>query len=277
MRLLLILLTSLVLISCKSETSNVDKKGIEIEKTKEVFAFSSILEEHKLNGSILIFNSNENSFHSNDFNWAKQGFLPASTFKIPNTMIGLESGIINKGHVFEWDGSEDRRVVLQKDLSLTEAFRLSCLECYREMSRNIGPAKMMEYAASLDYGNLLVSAENHDVFWVDGESRITPFQQIEFLRKLYDNQLDFSQDNMAFVKQAMKIEVEKPYQLSGKTGWSFQNRNNGWFVGWAETEDNVYFLATNVEPLDHDNMLNFARDRMAVSLKALDELLTIDP
>ena len=97
---------------------------------------------------------------------------------------------------------------------------------------------------------MVFDSKTIDNFWLDGESKISQIQQIQFLKRLYFSELPISKRTEAIVKNIMLIEKTDDYTLSGKTGLSVKNGlDNGWFVGYFEVKNKVYFFATNVEPV----------------------------
>jgi beta-lactamase class D len=117
-----------------------------------------LLDSSKLSGSILIFDVEKGKyFCSNDFALTKKVFLPASTFKVPNTLIGLETGIININTIFKWDGKKRKLKIWEKDLNLHDAFHASCVPCFQELAEKIGPKRMQEYLNKFEYGNSNIS------------------------------------------------------------------------------------------------------------------------
>ncbi len=115
------------------------------------------LEESHLKGVILLFDFKENTFYSNDFERARKGFLPASTFKIFNTMAGLQAGVVDTNYVFAWDGSKMRLAQWERDMTLKQAFQLSCVPCYQEIARKVGAKQMRNYLQSSFYGHMEVN------------------------------------------------------------------------------------------------------------------------
>ena len=218
-----------------------------------------------------MYDAQEDLFHSNNFTWCEKGFLPASTFKIPNTIIALETGVAeDENTLFTWDGQKRSMPVWEQDLTLREAFHFSCVPCYQEIARKIGPEHMNEWLAKLNYGKMLVSPENIDVFWLEGESRITPFEQIDFLRRYYFKELPVSERTRNIMKNLMVIESQDNWALSGKTGWAIREGNNtGWFVGYLEKGNEVFFIATCIQPTDNFNMDMFNIIRRQLSMEAL--------
>ena len=265
--LILILITS-----CTNSKTQSEKQ----EKQKEItrFEFQIILDSANVNGSILVYNLNENKYYSNDYEWAKTGRLPASTFKITNSIIGLETKVIeNDSTIFKWNGEPRSYKSWEQDLSLKNAFHYSCVPCYQEVARAIGVKRMNDYLSRLEYGNMKVDSTNIDVFWLEGESEISQFEQIDFLKRFYRNELPISERTETIMKRMMVIEENEEHKLSGKTGWSVRNgNNNGWFVGYLETQNNTYFFATNIEPKEDFDMDKFPSARKEVTFRALDEL-----
>jgi beta-lactamase class D len=235
--------------------------------TDSALILKNIFDKHGLSGTILIFDPEEGrSFGYNPALW-DSGYLPASTFKIPNTLIGLETGVIDTGFVFKWNGEKRRLPQWEQDLTLRKALQVSCVPCYQELARKIGARRMNEYLTKLSYGHMDVHPDNIDLFWLEGNSRITPRQQVEFLRRLYDEKLPMSIATMKAVKSIMVNEANSDYTLSGKTGWAIRNGNNyGWFAGYLETKGKVYFVATLVEPKDQEQVDDFAAARKLITM-----------
>lgn len=137
---------------------------------------------------------------------------------------------------------------------------------------------MNEYVEKLQYGNLNINAENITNFWLEGKSRISQMQQIDFLKRFYNNQLPISERTKNIVRDIMLVEKKKNYKLSGKTGLSNSNNQyNGWHVGFMEVEENVYFFATNLEPKSSEiNLQNFIKKRKDVTISALKNINAIN-
>lgn len=241
-------------------------------------ALKSIFDKYGLTGTMLIVDGTNNRYFGyNRASW-DSGYLPASTFKIPNTLIGLETGVIGSNHIFKWKGEKRRLPQWNQDLSLNDAFRVSCVPCFQELARKIGPGRMNTYLKKMNYPGMDVDPGNIDLFWLEGTSRITPRQQVEFIRQLYDEKLPLKKNVMQEMKAVMVIETLPEYTLSGKTGWSVRNGNNyGWFVGYLETKGNVYFIATMVQPKNQEKVDDFIAARKLVTMEAFRMLGLIPP
>ncbi len=234
--------------------------------------FQQVLDLANLKGAILIYNPQKEIYYSNNFTWAKHGQLPASTFKIPNSMIALETGVVkNRQTPFKWDGKKRHLKIWEKDMNFNDAFRVSCLPCYREIAKKVGVDRMNDWLSKLDYGkSFKANSSNLDFFWIAGNWEVTLFDQIDFLSRLYNSQLAISKRTERIVKEMMVNERNDQFILRGKTGWSIQEEtNNGWFVGYLEKKEKVYFFATNVEPDEGFDMKKFPGIRKEVTMEAL--------
>jgi beta-lactamase class D len=269
----------LALISCSPRQGG--KKSTEkviIQSAVYSPELQEIIDSADVSGSVLVYDQQSNTYWSNDFARCDSGFLPASTFKIPNSIIALETGVIgNDSTLFKWNGEKRRLPAWEQDLTFADAFRVSCVPCYQEIARKIGPVRMNEYLKKLNYGYMKVDSSNIDVFWLEGDSRISMNQQMDFITRFYRGELPISPRTRDILKRMMVIEDNGKYIFSGKTGWSIRNgNNNGWFVGYLETKGSVYFIVTNIEPREAFNMDLFPKIRTQISLEAFKKLKIIE-
>lgn len=239
--------------------------------------FQSLIDSFDVVGSILIYDLKNDTYYSNNFDWPNKGNLPASTFKITNSIIGLETGIIKSDStIFKWDGGKRMLKKWEQDLVLKDAFHYSCVPCYQDLARKIGTDKMNDYLSKLDYGNMKVDSANIDYFWLEGESKINQMQQIDFLKRFYESRLPISERTEKIMKKMMVIEANDQYKLTGKTGLSnFYGVYNGWFVGYVEVANNTYFFATNIEPKKEFEFDTFIKKRSDLTLVALKQIKVI--
>lgn len=270
MRSLSIILIMSLFFSCKEKNKTTIHKKVKKEQIIKS-EFQSIIDSSNTKGSILIYDFKKNRYYSNDFVWAKKGHLPASTFKIPNSIIAIETSIVeNDNTLFKWNGEKRAYKQWEQDLILRDAFHLSCVPCYQEIAKKIGNERMNKYLKKLEYYDMKVDANNIDMFWLEGESKINQFQQIDFLKRFYQSKLPISEKTETIMKRMMLISENGKTKLSGKTGLSNTNgKRNGWFVGYVESERNTFFFATNIEPKENLNMNSFPKTRKEVTLKAL--------
>lgn len=233
--------------------------------------WAQVFARHGVKGSILIYDERENRFHAFDAARCRQRFIPASTFKIANTLIGLETGVIADEHfMLKWDGQRRMSPDWNRDLTMREAFRVSAVWYYQEVARRIGPERMAAWLKRLDYGNAQ-STPQIDTFWLEGDLRISQAEQIGFLRRLKHDRLPLSPRSMALTRQVMEIERTPEGVLRGKTGWAVRvPRQVGWFVGWAERPGRTVYFATNIES-DRPGMQD-APARLAITREILAQM-----
>ncbi|MDH6105055.1 class D beta-lactamase [Anabaenopsis tanganyikae CS-531] len=215
--------------------------------------FGRHFQELGVEGSIIIYDlKNDRTFEHNPKR-NSTAFLPASTFKILNSLIALETGVIvDEIAVLTWDGIERTLPEWNRDLNMKEAFKLSAVWFYQVLARRVGYERMQKWVAKAGYGNQKIGSQNDvDKFWLDGELRITPQEQIQFIRRLYNNDLPFSERSLAIVKDMMIREQTPDYTIRAKTGWlGFEDKVTpkiGWYVGYVERDKDVYFFATNID------------------------------
>lgn len=179
-------------------------------------------------------------------------FLPASTFKIVNSLIGIEIGrITDEKMIIKWDGVKRPVEDWNKDLSMEEAFKVSSVPYYQEVARRIGKDTMQHWLDTLNYGTRKVTTQI-DSFWLDNSLKISPDEQLGLVKRLYFDQLPFQKRTQQIVRDAMVQEDNTLYKLSYKSGWGVdeQKANIGWLVGWIEENKHPYFFALLVKSPD---------------------------
>ncbi len=217
-----------------------------IAMVEEVPALRAIVDATGFEGSVLIYDLHNNAFMAGHAESVEQTFLPASTFKIFSAMAALETGVIaDKSAVIAWDGVQRSRTETNRDLDLQSAFRLSSVPHFQQLVKSVGAERMQGFIDAVGYGNRDISG-GIDRFWLTGGLRLSPRQQVDFLVRLYRNELPFSEQSMTAVKEMMVTEEGDGYVLRAKTGWAtLENQDNtGWWAGWVETTDNVYFFTS---------------------------------
>ena len=179
---------------------------------------------------------------------------PCSTFKIYNTLIGLDLGLIEEPDAFwyNWDGVHRSIEGWNKDLTLREAFKASAVPAYKILARQIGAERMKTYLEGINYGNKDISA-GIDRFWLNPTEGnpllISADEQVVLLNNLLDGKMPFSEKNIAILKDIMQVSKTEKGTLYGKTGsalglngeWSL-----GWFIGFLEHEKITYVFACNI-------------------------------
>jgi len=204
---------------------------------------------------------------------AKKRFTPASTFKIANSLIGLNVGAVTDvDEVLPYGGKPQPRKEWERDMGLREAIKISNVPIYQELARRIGIERMREGVRKLGYGNMEIGS-TVDRFWLDGPLAISAVEQTEFLHRLVEGSLPMDPKALRAVKEITLLEKTDSFELHGKTGWFVGPTppQIGWWVGWIERENNVYPFALNFDILsnaDADKRIPIGRE----CLKALGKL-----
>lgn len=217
----------------------------------------------------------------------KKRFSPCSTFKIPNSLIGLETGVIkDTAFIIRYDSKRHPLDSAQltrepfkywyQDLSLKRAFKYSCVWYYQELARRVGEAQMKKMVTIFNYGNKDISG-GLDSYWLCSSIQISINEQVDFLKKFYLHELSgISDKNIDAVKSIMLYETNAQYKLYGKTGSGdcLDNKVIGWYVGFVETASGPKIFAMNVI-VDNFNDLQH-NYRIELTKKILKELNVIE-
>lgn len=229
-------------------------------------------------GSIAIYDQQDKQWILSDSTAVHHAALPASTFKIINLLIALETKTIADEHaIVKWPGSIDTlkygyRPNIYKDISVKEAFEKSAGWAFIELASQIDRNVYQDYLTACHYGNAAVAESDPD-FWNFGGLAISPMDQVNLLKNLYTGNLPFSQRNIDIVKQVMQSEQEGSYKIHAKTGWTMVNNQNiGWWVGYLEGPDTVYFFATQLIQDRSLNRTDFGNCRKEITKNAFKAL-----
>ena len=241
MRLFCVTLIAVFLLGCSANNVTTD------DSLKKYF------DEQKAEGTFGLFNNGNGQFTIyNLARYRDSAYLPASTFKIVNSLIGLQTGVISgDSMVIKWDGVQRDNPQWNRDLSMHQAFRVSAVPYYQEVARRIGKDTLQFWLDSIAYGTKKIVGPV-DSFWLDNTMKITPDEQLGLVKRLYFNQLPFFTPYQQTVKQAMLFEDKPTHSLSYKTGLGRKEDGTpvAWVVGWIEENRHPYFFVLNMESKD---------------------------
>lgn len=223
-------------------------------------SLKKFFDKNQVQGTFGMFNNGSGEFTVYNLSRFKDSaYLPASTFKIVNSLIGLETGkISDEKMVIKWDGIVRDVPEWNQDLTMTQAFKVSAVPYYQEVARRIGKDTMQFWLDTLGYAARYKKARINkiDTFWLDNSVKITADEQLGLVKKLYFDQLPFQKRSMRVVKEVMVMEKNANYTLAYKTGWGHRENGNslGWVIGWIQENYHPYFFALNVEGAQDLNM-----------------------
>lgn len=200
--------------------------------------------------------TNKTSFHNPER--AKERFTPCSTFKIPNTLIALETKVLSSpDQKITWDKKKYPKETLfikdwAKDMNLKDAFKLSCVWFYKEIADKVGKEKMDQYLNEFNYGNKDTSG-GLTQFWLVSSLKISALEQIDFLRKMHERKFKLAPETYDAAENEIFIEEKTPeYTLRTKTGTGpLGNGDNiAWYVGYVTKGEKTWYFAMNIETKD---------------------------
>ncbi len=270
LRALLVLL-SVALVSSCTQT-----------RIKEHTEWGKYFEQNGIkNACFMMRDNNHESIHYYNKERCLQRFLPASTFKIFNSLVALETAVAPDDQLLiKWDGIVRSMPEWNKDMTMREAFKVSNVGYYQEIARRIGPAKMQHYLDTVKYGNMKIEGRI-DTFWLNNSLQISPDEQIGFVKKLYFAELPFSERTQRIVKTMMLQEQTPGYNLYYKTGTGrLGDKYIYWVVGFTERIEHVkeqegsmnkvdvrnypYFFAENFEMPVADTTKDWFKARIEI-------------
>lgn len=220
-------------------------------------------------------------------------FSPASTFKIFNSLAGLETAIApDDQYIIKWDSVERWNKEWNRDMNMRDAFRVSNVGYYQELARRIGRQYMQFYLDTVQYGNMRIGPQI-DEFWLNDTLQISADEQVGFIKKLYFDELPFSERSQRIVRSMMLWEDTPDYKLYYKTGTSvLHDSMTCWIVGFIEKIEHVkehknsmnksdernypYFFALNFSVAEKDTSHNWFDTRKKVLHELLDKLVLTD-
>lgn len=261
--ILLLLLATFGLVSFQSDPKK--NSGDDLKK---------FYEEYHVQGSFILYDQKNDKYTYYNKEQKNTPFTPASTFKICNSLIALETGAVkDENTVSKWDQKERPVVAWNADTDMINAFKNSTVWFYQEMAKRVGEEKMKFWLKKANYGNGDI-AGGIDGFWLWGGLRITPAQQIDFIKDLQQSKLPFSARSMDIVKNIMIVKTTKDFTIRAKTGNGKQgNLYVSWYVGYITTNDNVYYFANCIQT--EDKKEDFKKAGVNIAINALDDLKVI--
>ncbi len=242
-----------------------------VNKAKIDNSLKKYFDSAKVDGCFSLFDNATGGVTVYNLKLDTQRFLPASTFKIVNALIGIETGrITDEKMVIPWDGLQRWNKDWNQNLTMEQAFKLSAVPYFQEVARRIGKDTMQQWIDTLKYGNMNVSGAI-DTFWLDNTLKISPDEQLGLVKKLYFDQLPFQKRSQQIVRDVMLMENNTQYKFSYKTGAALDEFKNliGWMVGWVEENRHVYFFVTLIRTPDRGTDVNV---RMNITKAILNQL-----
>ena len=221
---------------------------------------SKIFKGH--NGAFVLYNQTDNLYYKYNIVRCRQRFLPASTFKIPNSLIGLETKVIrDSNYVIKWSGKQEPIKEWERDHTLKSAIYFSVVPYYQELARRVRRSRMQYWLNKINYGNKSIGSRI-DRFWLDNSLKISADEQLEFLNKFHNYKLPFSKRSIDIVKAILPEEKIGDAIIRSKTGTGKIGDNHfiGWLVGFIKEGANVYYFAFNIEGKNYEEAMKLRNE-----------------
>lgn len=180
----------------------------------------------------------------------EKAYSPASTAKIPHTLIALETRFIDGPNAqFKWDGEKRSPSVWNQDQTLSSAYKDSVVWVYQQIARSLGPEIMARWINRFEYGNRNIGTpDDVTTYWLSGPLKTSARDQVQFLSKVALETLPLANDTYRVGKSVMREEGADYWTFYGKTGFDGEI---GWYVGWIQNRkndrDHIYVFAFNMD------------------------------
>ncbi|MEE4637654.1 MAG: penicillin-binding transpeptidase domain-containing protein [Wenzhouxiangella sp.] len=211
---------------------------------------------------------------------------PFSTFKIPNLIIALETGVA-PGLDQQRAWVSDRRPSFdfwpedwKQDQTLASAFRRSAVWYFRDIAVEVGGPGYRSWLDRFSYGNQRAPDDN-DIFWLGGPLAISPREQVDFLDGLLTGRFDVQQTTLEALREVSLLRERSGHRLHGKTGAGRRQGGGvdeafqGWLVGWIERPEQLpVVFALYVGGPDFQSIAQF---RLQMSTRLLQRMGALPP
>ncbi|MDY7371359.1 OXA-213 family carbapenem-hydrolyzing class D beta-lactamase [Acinetobacter oleivorans] len=246
-KVLVVATATLFLSACSSNT--VKQHQIHsISANKNSQEIKSLFNQAQTTGVLVIKRGQTEEIYGNDLKRASTEYVPASTFKMLNALIGLEHHKATTTEVFKWDGQKRLFPDWEKDMTLGDAMKASAIPVYQELARRIGLDLMSKEVKRIGFGNADIGSKV-DNFWLVGPLKITPEQETRFAYELANKTLPFSKNVQEQVQSMVFIEEKNGRKIYAKSGWGWDVEPQvGWLTGWVvQPQGEIVAFSLNLE------------------------------
>lgn len=243
-----------------------EKNSTLIVEDKNLSSNYNNLSEHfqNINGCAVIFDSQENKYYFHNEAMSNIRVSPYSTFKVMATLIGLKNEVIKDDQSkMNYNGNDYPIDAWNENLSLTQAFRSSCVWYFRKVIDSVGQKHVDEELKKISYGNYDISEwygsntnpmPDLNGFWINSSLKISPVEQVNILAKIFEGKSVYSELHTDILKNIMLIEDKGSNKIYGKTGTGPDGK--AWFIGFKEQEDNRYYFSVYLDDKDSQEEIN---------------------
>lgn len=217
-------------------------------------------------------------------------YSPASSFKIPLSLMGYDAGILVDAKTPAWPYKDEYKAAMESwrvTTNPTTWLEDSIVWFSQVLTRTMGADKFRSYVEKFQYGNRDIAGDagrdnGLTNSWLSSSLQISPTEQVTFVRAMLTGKLPVSTHAVAMTKSIMpSFPTDDDWAVYGKTGTGFQRgadgkidrtRQLGWFVGWAERKGKTVIFAQLVLD-DEKNEANAGPRARAQFIEALPKAL----
>ncbi len=237
-----------------------------------------------INGCAVIYSEDKNEYSFYNQKLCDVRSSPCSTFKIISTLLGLESGVLkSKDTKINWGETKYPVEEWNQDMTLEQAFKTSCVWYFRDVIDSVGVDVTNRLLSDLSYGNCDISqwagsntngnSKELNGFWLESSLLISPKEQVDVLRNIFEDKTNINKDNIAILKEIMQTDDSNNVKIYGKTGTGFKDNAcvDAWFVGMAENENNRFYFAIRLD--DPQNKSATGQKSKEIAINILSDFL----
>lgn len=219
------------------------------DETDKTISYIDLSSEFKgYDGCFVLYDTKKDTWKIYNKKAALERITPNSTYKIYDALLGLETGIITpETSDMSWDGKNYPFDSWETNQNLDSAMRNSVNWYFQKIDKQAGQASVHSFLHKIKYGNQKIG-NSLELYWTDSTLKISAIEQVELLKKFNNNDFQFDTSNITAVKDAICLSKNSSGFLYGKTGTGRVNGQdvNGWFIGYIEKDNHVYYFATNI-------------------------------
>lgn len=233
----------------------------------------SIFGENK--GTFVLYNLHGDNYQIYNYDRAKTEYSIHSTSKIFWTIVGLEEGLVNDKETVTWDSIKYPKTEywpeeFSNNQTVETALRYSVNWYYLELLKKMTPEMVDKYLDKLDYKSGFHVEKVH-YFGLTFNIEKSALDQIAFLKRLYSNELNLTDNTTRIIKSGLKVKDNDSCKLYVRTGMGPVKSDTGiaWYIGFVERDKNTFFFAANVENDDELICKKLSTDFTLRTLKSL--------
>ncbi len=192
-------------------------------------------------GCFVMYDSKSKNYLIYNEELARKRVSPNSTYKIAIGLNSLENNIITPDNNYLlWNGEKYPFKKWNSNQNLSSAMKSSVNWYFQNLEEELSYSQIYDFLDLTEYGNKNVFSDKTD-YWLGNSLKISPLEQVEFLKNIYSNVYNFDEKNIKTIFNSIKISNG----LYGKTGAGELKGElvDSWFVGVLEKDDNTYFFA----------------------------------